>query len=199
MLHSSQLNWYGCSLMNDVTQILLNWSNESENGRGQVVAALYDELRHNAARHLSKESNQPDLQPTMLVNEAYMRLVNINRIDLSGRTHFFGLAGKIMREILVDEARRMRAKKRDVALKTQFSDDVVNDDVPVSDILELDELLKGLEEIDPLYVQLFEARAFAGMTIEETAEALGIGTATVKRKWKVAMAWINEHHGDAVG
>ncbi len=182
--------------MNDVTEILLNWSNESENDRGQVVAALYDELKQNAARHLHRENNQPDLHPTVLVNEAYMRLVNINRIDLSGRTHFFGLAGKIMREILVDEARRMRAKKRDVALKTQFEDDIVNDDLPVSDILELDELLKGLEEIDPVYMQLFEARAFAGMTIEETADALGMGTATVKRKWKVVMAWIKENHGN---
>lgn len=181
--------------MEDVTQILMNWSNEPENQRGQVVAALYDDLRRNAARHIYKDGERPDLQPTMLVNEAYMRLVNINRIDLSGRTHFFGLAGKIMREILVDEARRMRAKKRDIALQTQFDDEAVNDDLPVSDILELDELLVGLEEVDPLYVQLFEARAFAGMTIEETADALGIGTATVKRKWKVVVAWIKENHG----
>ncbi|MGI9327724.1 MAG: ECF-type sigma factor [Pseudomonadales bacterium] len=181
--------------MSDVTQILRNWSKESEHGRGQVVAALYDELRRNAARHLNGESASADLQPTVLVNEAYMRLVNINRIDLSGRTHFFGLAGKIMREILVDQARRMRAKKRDVALQTQFADDIVSDDLPVSDILELDEVLKGLEAIDPVYVQLFEARAFAGLTIEETAETLGMSTATVKRKWKVAVAWIKEQHG----
>ncbi len=182
--------------MNDVTQILLNWSNESHDDRGQVVAALYDDLRRNAAQHINKDGNRPDLQPTLLVNEAYMRLVNINRIDLAGRTHFFGLAGKIMREILVDEARKLRAKKRDIALQTQFEDDVVNDDLPVSDILELDEILNGLEEVDPTYVQLFEARAFAGMTIEEAAEALGMSTATVKRKWKVTVAWIKEHHGD---
>ena len=195
MLHSNHVECLRWFPMSDVTKILLNWSKESENDRGEVVAALYDDLRKNAARHLHKEGSQPDLQPTMLVNEAYMRLVNINRIDLAGRTHFFGLAGKVMRDILVDEARKMRAKKRDIALQTQFDDDAVNDDLPVSDILELDELLKGLEEIDPQYVQLFEARAFAGMTIEETAEALGIGTATVKRKWKVVMAWINDNHG----
>lgn len=179
--------------MSDVTQILLNWSKGSKDQRGQVVAALYDELRRNAGRHISNESDRFDVQPTMLVNEAYLRLVNIDRIDLSGRAHFLGLAGKIMREILVDQARRMRAKKRDVELNTQFDDDIVSNDIPLSDVLELDEILKGLEAVDPVYVQLFEARAFAGMTIEETAETLGLSTSTVKRKWKIALAWIKEH------
>ena len=176
--------------MSDVTKILLNWSNESSDDRGQVIAALYDDLRRNAAAYLRKERNQPDMQPTLLVNEAYLRLVNINRIDLHGRTHFFGLAGKIMREVLVDEARRVRAKKRDFALQTQFDDDIVNLDVPVLDILALDDMLIELAEIDPVYVELFEARAFAGLTIEESAAQLGISASSVKRKWKVTLAWI---------
>ncbi|MCR9260441.1 MAG: ECF-type sigma factor [Pseudomonadaceae bacterium] len=181
--------------MTDVTKILLNWSNEPQAERGEVVAALYDELRDNAARHLHKEGGRGDLQPTMLVNESYMRLVNINRIDLQGRTHFFGLAGKIMREILVDEARRMRAKKRDIALQTQFEDDIADENLPVQDILELDELLNGLEDIDPVYARLFEARAFAGMTIEESAQSLDMSVSSVKRKWKIVIAWLKEHHG----
>lgn len=185
--------------MTDVTRILSNWSSETEQERGQVVAALYDDLRRNAAAHLRKDGNSVELQPTVLVNEAYMRIVNINRIDLQGRNHFFGLAGRIMREILVDEARRMRAQKRDVALQTQFTDDVIGNNAPAQDILELDELLKGLEDIDPLYVKLFECRAFAGMTIEETAESLGLSTSSVKRKWKVAVAWIKEQGGLPTG
>ncbi|MCR9279363.1 MAG: ECF-type sigma factor [Pseudomonadaceae bacterium] len=178
--------------MSDVTQILQNWSNESEADRGRVIAAMYDELRRNAAAHLRNERHG-DLQPTSLVNEAYMRLINITRIDLKGRNHFLGLAGRIMREILVDEARRLRAAKRDHGLQTRFTGEHVGNDMPITDILELDELLSALEEIDPIYVKLFEARAFAGMTIEEAAEVLEMSPSTVKRKWKVALAWIKEH------
>ncbi len=184
--------------MAEVTQVLLNWSNESREDRGEVVAALYEDLRRHAARHLRKDGSALGLQPTILVNEAYMRLVNIDRINLQGRTHFFGLSGRIMREVLVDEARRLRAKKRDLALQTQLTGEFANDDTPVLDILEIDEILNGLETIDPVYVQLFEMRVFAGMTIEETAVALEISTATVKRKWRVAVAWIKDHSKDAL-
>ena len=179
--------------MTEVTQVLLNWSKVSHDDRGKVIAALYDELRRHAARHIGKDGNAIGLQPTVLVNEAYMRLVNIDRIDLNGRSHFFGLAGRIMREILVDEARRLRAKKRDLALQTRLTGEYANDDIPIPDILELDETLNGLEAIDPIYVKLFEARVFAGMTIEETAQVLELSTSSVKRKWKVAVAWIKEH------
>ena len=182
--------------MTEVTQVLLNWSNESHDDRGKVIAALYDELRRHAARHIGKDGNAIGLQPTVLVNEAYMRLVNIDRINLNGRSHFFGLAGRIMREILVDEARRLRAKKRDLALQTQLTGEYANDDIPIPDILELDETLNGLEAIDPIYVKLFEARVFAGMTIEETAQVLELSASSVKRKWKVAVAWIKEHNTD---
>jgi len=180
-------------VMTDVTRILANWSNESQAERGEVVAALYDELRRHAAQQLWREGGVADLQPTALVNEAYMRLVNINRMDLNGRAHFFGLAGRIMREILVDESRRLRARKRDQALQTRFTGDLAGEYVPVQDLLELDEMLNELEAIDPEYVCLFEARAFAGMTIEETALAMELSVSTVKRKWKVVMAWLKTH------
>lgn len=176
--------------MNDITEILQNWSRQSESERGRVIAALYEELRRNAANHLRHESGVIELQPTSLVNEAYMRLLKVNKMDLAGRSHFFGLAGRIMREILVDEARRLTAKKRDQGLNTRFTGDIVGKDMPLIDILAVDELLNELETIDPLYVELFEARAFAGMTIEEAAQALDLSPSTVKRKWKVAMAWL---------
>lgn len=184
--------------MSDITEILQNWSDGSSEDRGLVIAALYDELRRNAAAHLRNERHA-DLQPTSLVNEAYLRLININRIDLNGRQHFLGLAGRIMREILVDEGRRLRAQKRDHGLQTRFTGEHLGSDMPVSDIVELDEMLNELEAVDPVYVQLFEARAFAGMTIEEAAELLDLSASTVKRKWKVTVAWLQERLGQASG
>ncbi|MEM1437336.1 MAG: ECF-type sigma factor [Pseudomonadota bacterium] len=184
--------------MSDITEILQNWSDESSEDRGRVISALYDELRRNAAAHLRRERHA-ELQPTSLVNEAYLRLIQIDRIDLKGRTHFLGLAGRIMREILVDEARRMQAKKRDRGLQTRLTGEHAGADLPITDLLQLDELLNELEAIDPVYVKLFEARAFAGMTIEEAAEVLELSPSTVKRKWKVALAWIQDHVGTSSG
>lgn len=178
--------------MSDVTNILQNWSNESSEERGRVVAALYDELRRNAANHLRGERGVVELQPTSLVNEAYMRLIKIDRIDLQGRSHFMGLAGRIMREVLVDEARHLRAKKRDHGLQTRFTGEILGNDTPLNDILYVNDLLTDLEAIDPEFVRLFEARAFAGMTIEETATEMGMSSSTVKRKWKVVLAWLKE-------
>ena len=177
--------------MGDVTEILLNWSNESKESRDQVVAAMYAELRRNAAGYLRGERDI-ELQPTALVNEAYLRLVRADRIDLDGRSHFLGIAGRIMREILVDQARRLRTQKRDHARNTRFTGDQPGADLPAADLLHIDRLLQRLEEIDPVYVQLFEYRAFAGMTIEESASLLALSPATVKRKWQSALAWIKE-------
>ena len=176
--------------MSDITNVLQNWSRQPESERGRVIAKLYEELRRNAANHLRRESGAVEWQPTSLVNEAYLRLVKVNKMDMTSRSHFFGLAGRIMREILVDEARRASAKKRDHGLRTRLTDDIVGEEMPLIDILTVNDLLNELEKIDPVYVQLFEARAFAGMTIEEAAESLGMSASSVKRKWKVAMAWL---------
>jgi RNA polymerase sigma factor (TIGR02999 family) len=133
-----------------------------------------------------------ELQPTLLVHEAYLRLVKASNVDLQGRTHFLGLAGRVMRQILVDEARRFNAGKRDRALQTRLTGDHENGEPAVHDIIELSELLDGLEQVDPLYVQIFEARAFAGMTFEECSETLEISVSSVKRKWKITLAWLKE-------
>ena len=176
----------------DVTRILQNWSNASDAARGEVVSAMYDELRKNAQNHLRNEHRMEELQPTLLVHEAYLRLVKASNVDISGRTHFLGLAGRIMRQILVDEARRFSAGKRDRALQTRLTGEHAGNTPELVDILELSELLDGLEEVDPMYVQIFESRAFAGMTFEECAEALDISVSSVKRKWKIALAWLKE-------
>ena len=176
----------------EVTQILQNWANETKDARGRVVEAMYEELRKNAQRHLRREHQMQELQPTLLVNEAYLRLVKASNVDLQGRTHFLGLAGRIMRQILVDEARRFNAGKRDRALQTRLTGEYESDTPAVHDIIELSELLDGLEQVDPVYVQIFEARAFAGMTFDECASALKVSVSSVKRKWKIALAWLKE-------
>lgn len=177
--------------MTDVTEILVNWSQASERDRGEVIQALYADLRGQARRHLVGES-KVDLHPTSLVNEAYIRLVKVQRMDLSGRTHFFGLAGKLMREVLVDEARKASAQKRDRGLETHLTSEPGGPELPVSSVLELEQLLERLGEIDPLYVRLVEARVFAGLTMEEAAEVLELPLGTAKRKWKLAIAWLRE-------
>lgn len=177
--------------MSDVTEILINWSKASEQDRGDVVEALYVDLRQQARRHLAGES-KVDLQPTSLVNEAYLRLVQVSRMDLGGRTHFFGLAGRIMREVLIDEARRAGAQKRDRSLETRLTGEAAGLGVELGAVVELEQLLGRLGDIDPLLVRLVEARVFAGLTMEETAAHLELPLGTAKRKWKLAMAWLRE-------
>lgn len=154
---------------------------------------MYTELRRQAASQLRRETRLDDLQPTALVNEAYFKLVNLSRVDLNGRTHFMGIAGRMMREVLVDEARRVSAKKRDRDLRAELSVDLASNEIPVHNLVELNELIVALEQVDPQYAAIVDARVFAGMTVEETAQSIGMSTATVKRKWKVAVAWLLEH------
>ncbi len=177
-----------------VTEILNNWSNEDQSQRAWVVSVMYDQLRRNAVAHLRNESLS-ELQPTALVHEAYDRIISVSRMNLNSRSHFLGLAGKIMRDVLVDQARRARAQKRGHGLQTVFTDVYADNGLPVVDIVEMDELLSELAEMDPGYVALFEARAFAGMTVEEAATYLEISPSTVKRRWKVVLAWLNDRMG----
>lgn len=176
--------------MTEITKILQNWSSENDDARGLVVGAMYDDLRANAQRHLRNEFRMNEIQPTLLVHEAYLRLVKVESLDLSGRSHFLGLAGKIMRQILVDEARRFSAGKRDRALQTRLTGEFTDSGPASIDILELSKLLDGLEKLDPLYVQIFDSKVFAGMTFDECADTLDISVSSVKRKWKLALAWL---------
>ncbi len=178
----------------EVTKILNNWSNEDESQRAWVVSVMYDQLRHNAVAHIRKESSS-ELQPTALVHEAYDRLINVSRMDLNSRSHFLGLAGKIMRDVLVDQARRVRAQKRGYGLQTSWTDVYADTQLPITDMIEMDRLLIELAELDPDFVALFEARAFAGMTVDECATFLDISASTVKRRWKIVLAWLNDRMG----
>jgi RNA polymerase sigma factor (TIGR02999 family) len=158
--------------------------------RHLVFEAVYAQLRQLAQQKLVGENPGLDLQPTALVHEAYLKLVDLNRMNMQGRGHFLGMAGRIMREIIVDEARRVCAQKRDRALETRLTGEFLGGGLSLEEIVGFDETLKELGNLHPEYLWLVEARVFSGMTIEETAAELGVSSATVKRKWRVARAWI---------
>ena len=176
----------------EFTSLLAAWRKGDALARDRLVAVAYPELRALARRQLAGERRDHTLQPTALVNEAYTRLSGLNRIDWTDRVHFVRVAAQIMREILVDHARHHRAAKRDGGERIALTDiDLATPGTDI-DITALDIALTRLESVDPLRAQLVELRYFGGLTIEETADALGISPATTKRHWQVARAWLYE-------
>lgn len=150
---------------------------------------VYSELRTIASRRLANE-HAGDLQPSALVNEAYLRLIDMNRIQWQNRAHFLAMSAKIMRDILIDEARKRNAAKRDGGVQVTLSGlSVANDDLKTNALM-IHELLERLAEIDPDRARLVELRFFGGLTIEETAEVLAVSSATVKRSWDVSRGWL---------
>lgn len=175
----------------DVTELLARWRQGDEKALDALLPQVYAELKRLARRYMRRESAGHLLQPTGLVSEAYLRLVDQTRVAWTGRAHFFAVAAQTMRRILVDHARAERAGKRGGGLEhTGITNISVAAPDPSVDILALDEALQHLARLDPRQSQLVELRYFAGLTIEETAEALDISPATVKREWAVARAWL---------
>ena len=180
----------------DVTGLLLAWGSGSADAGERLLPVVYAELHRQAAREMRRESADHTLQATALVHEAYLRLVDQRRVEWRSRAHFFGVAAGLMRRILVDHARARRAAKRggDVrpltlgAVERQASDPSGGD--PAVDLLALDDALGRLAALDADQARLVELRWFGGLTIEETAEALGVSPATVKREWVTARAWL---------
>jgi RNA polymerase sigma factor (TIGR02999 family) len=157
-----------------------------------VLPAVYEELRQIARRQLSSERGDHTLQPTALVHEAYLKLSRLDRIEWSSREQFFAVAAQAMRRILVDHAVSRRAAKRGGGRTPVPLDEVVlvsEDDA--EQVLVLNDLLSRLEQMEPRLGRVVECRYFAGMSTEETAAALGISAATVKRDWTMARAWLN--------
>ena len=152
---------------------------------------MYGELRRVARRHLQREPPGHALQATALVHEVYLRLVDVDRLTLHGRVHFFAVAAGLMRQILVDHARRQRADKRGGGVTLLSLDDVSPASQPTSvDVLALDQALEALSSIDARQCHVVELRFYAGLNIDEAAEALGISPATVEREWALAKAWL---------
>jgi RNA polymerase sigma factor (TIGR02999 family) len=186
-------------LMNDVTRILSAIEHGDPHAAEQLLPLVYDELRQLAAQKLAQEQPGQTLQATALVHEAYIRLVDSEKVQhWDSRGHFFAAAAEAMRRILVDSARRHQARKRGGGLERIDLSELAEpmQDEPV-DLLALDEALKTLEALHPQKAQVVKLRFFAGCTLEETAQLLGISRATAQRSWAYARAWLfgQLHHG----
>ncbi|MEM7281494.1 MAG: ECF-type sigma factor [Pseudomonadota bacterium] len=177
-------------MSHDVTQLLLQWNSGDEEARASLINHIYDELNEIARRHLVGERSKRDLAPNALVHEAYIKLIDMDRIQWQDRAHFLAMAARVMREILIDQARKRNAQKRDGGMQVTLSGIFPQIPEPSTDALAIHEALEKLAEIDADRAHLVELRFFGGLTIEETAEVLGSSPATVKRHWEVARGWL---------
>jgi RNA polymerase sigma factor (TIGR02999 family) len=164
----------------------------------KLMPLVYDELRRQAARYLRREQPGHTLQTTALIHEAYVRLVDQHNVQWQNRAHFFGIAAQMMRRILVDHARtKKRAKRGGSDIRISLDDATVTVKGQDLDVVALDEALTRLAKIDEQQSRVVELRFFSGLTVEETAEVMGISPATVKRDWSMAKAWLHrELSGD---
>src|SRR5262245_46362467 len=182
----------GSSDRQEVSRLLAAWSAHDPRARDALIPIVHEELRRLAHRYMRGERAGHTLQTTVLVNEAYMRLVDIDRIEWRDRGHFFAMAATLMRRILVDHARdRDRDKRGGGVVLTSLGDKAIATASSL-DVLALDEALGRLSDMDPQLARLVDLRFFAGMTIEETADALDISPATVKRDWTWVKAWLHQ-------
>lgn len=175
-----------------VTRLLEQWAGGRQEALDELLPLVHAELRKVASRHLGRERPGHTLQPTALVNEAYLRLVGQRDIQWQGRAHFIGVAAQLMRFILVDHHRKKRnAKRGGAAIRVTFSEDLeVADAHGGGDFLALDAALAKLSAQDERKAKIAELKYFGGLNTEETAEALSISTATVVREWRLARAWL---------
>ena len=180
--------------VNDVTGLLLSWRQGDAAALDRLVPLVYDELRRVARGHLRREAPGHTLQATALVHEVFLRLVDADRTTPMSRTHFFAISARLMRQILVDHARRKRADKRGGGATVISLDEAAPAVAQTSgvDVLALDEALDALSSFDARQCRVVELRFFAGLNIPETADALGISTATVEREWAMAKAWLHQ-------
>jgi RNA polymerase sigma factor (TIGR02999 family) len=175
----------------DLTGLLRAWSAGDERARDQLMPLVYQELRRRAAAHLRRERRNHTLQPTALVNEVYLKLVDQNRAAWINRAQFFGVASQMMRRVLVDHARAGRMAKRSGQwARVTMADDVAGLAPPDVDILDLDVALTRLSAFDPRKSRIAELRFFGGLSLAETGDVLGISVATVEREWQTARAWL---------
>ena len=163
----------------------------------KLMPAVYDELRRQAARYLRREQPGHTLQTTALIHEAYVRLVDQHNVQWQNRAQFFGMAAQMMRRILVDHARtKKRAKRGGSDIRISLDDATVAVKGQDLDVVEVDEALTRLAKIDEQQSRVVELRFFSGLTVEETAEVMGISPATVKRDWSMAKAWLHRELSD---
>jgi RNA polymerase sigma-70 factor, ECF subfamily len=176
----------------DLTQMLIQLSEGKSQVVDDILPLIYDELRSLASNYLRRERSDHTLQPTALVHEAYIKLIDQTQVKWQNRAHFFGIAANIMRRILVDYARKHHADKRGGdAEKLPLEEEIlIVSEGKSAELLALDEALENLARIDPQKSKIVELRYFGGLSVEETAEVLGVSEITVKRHWRMAKAWL---------
>jgi RNA polymerase sigma factor (TIGR02999 family) len=175
----------------EITELLRAWSEGDESARDHLIPLVYDELRRLAHQHMQREKPGHMLQTTAVVHEAYLRLVDQSQIHFQNRAHFFGITARLMRQILVDDARRRKGAKRGGGAITIALDDVAETAAQQAvKVLALDEALTILADLDRRQSEIVELRFFGGLSIEETAEVLRVSPGTVMREWAFARAWL---------
>ena len=194
--HRLGLSIVGDPLSQNITHLLKEWSDGDKQALDRLTPLVYEELRKQAARYLQKERPNHSLQATALINEAFLRLIDVKDVQWQNRAHFFAIAANLMRRILVDHARRRDAEKRGGSQMRLTLDEglAVANETDV-DLLAIDEALDRLAVIDEQQARVVELRFFSGLTVEETATALGVSPKTVKRDWSVARAWLRREIG----
>lgn len=183
------------SATHDVTQLLVQWANGDRLALDDLTPLVYRELRRLAASHLRKERKSHTLQPTALVHEAYLRLVDQKNPNWQNRSHFYGVASQLMRRILVDHARKKHADKR-AGQKVSLEDAVSFQKERSRELLALDAGLTALEKFDARKCRAVELRYFGGLSMDEIAQTLDISAVTVRRDLRMAEAWLNQEMGD---
>ena len=180
----------------EITTLLQAHASGDEHALDELIPLVYNEMHKMAYGRLMGERPDHTYSATALVHEAYLKLVNFNRIDWKNRNHFFAIASQVMRNILVDYAVKQKAQKRGGDNhKITLSVDHIKREMNLEEIISVDHALKKLAELDERQAKVVECRFFGGLTIEETANTLGISEPTVSRDWKVARAWLNRELG----
>jgi RNA polymerase sigma-70 factor, ECF subfamily len=185
----------------DVTRLLKEWRTGNQSALDELASMVYQELRRLASSHMRRERPDHTLQPTALINETYLRLMGQKNPDFTNRAHFFGVASQLMRQILVEFARKHKAVKRGSgAQKANLDEIAIGAPDRYEEVLQIDELLTRLGSFDERKAKVLELRYFGGLTREEVAEAMGLTLATVKRDLTLAEAWLRrEISGESSG
>ncbi len=181
-------------MADDVTQLLIDWNNGESAALDRLMPLVYNELHRLAQRYMARERRGHTLQPTALVHEAFLQLIDQNRVRWANRAHFFGVASQLMRRITMLHVRQLKAAKRGGGMPNIAFDEAL--DVPIgraAELVALDDALDALAALEPRLARVVEMRFFGGMTVEETAEALDLSPTTVKREWRTARAWLLDH------
>jgi RNA polymerase sigma-70 factor (ECF subfamily) len=181
-----------------ITRLLHDWSTGDEEALNALMPLVHRELRRLARQHMRRERHGHTLQATALVSEAYLRLLELKQIQWEDREHFFAVAARLMRRILVDSARARNAQKRSLGVEPVSLDEAESKEAgPAGDLLFVDEALRKLQTFDARKAQVVELRVFMGLSVEEAAAVLGVSEETIKRDWRLAKAWL-KHELDAL-